>query len=81
MKVESVKDVFQGAVSGQVDVTLAIDQSEANELRQALKIVDKYKKVAVAALAVNPTESEWHMVTYSVKNDKVIVHIKDGMIG
>lgn len=85
MKTESVKDVFQGAVHGQSDVILLIDSNEAKDLRAALAVVDKYKKAAVDAFKkekkYDPKESEWHMISYAVKNDRVIVSIMDGMIG
>lgn len=85
MKLESIKEIGLSVVSGQVDVIFSTDVSESNELRSALGIVDKYKKAAFTVIkeekGLNPKESDWHMVSYCVKNNKIIVSIKDGMAG
>lgn len=82
MKFESAKNVFQGAVHGQVDVSLSLEPGEAQSLRTALALVHRYEKAALDAVCDNkiegvqhpdPRTSEWHMVSYAVKNDKVIV--------
>ncbi len=85
MKCKNVKSVFQGAVSGRVDVVLALDEGEAKKLREALAVVHKYEKAALDAVKkstkLDPRESDWYMTEYAVKNDKVIVVVKDGATG
>lgn len=81
MKLESTKNVPLTMVSGQVDVTISVDKSEADELRAALKVVDRYNKFAFNSLKCDPRKSDWHMVSYRVKNNRVILSIQDGMAG
>lgn len=85
MKILEIKDVFQGAVSGQTDVSIALEQGEAVKLREALALIQKYEKAALKAMReeknYSPTESDWHNIQYAVKNDRIIVKIKDGMAG
>ncbi len=85
MKFESIKRAWDGAVSGQVDVTLTIDKAEARQLKDALALVRKYDQAAFKAMESEfkqePETSDWCMVSYCIKNDKVIVSVKDGMAG
>jgi hypothetical protein len=85
MKFKELKAIGLSAVSGQIDVTLAADATECHELRAALAVVDKYKKAALKAIREeknqNPMNADWHMISYCVKGDKVIVSVKDGMAG
>ena len=76
----------QGVVWGKYQVSIDISPEKADELRQALKIVQNYEKIALEAfkgkLKFNPKkESDWCEIEYSVKNDKVLVIIRDGMAG
>jgi hypothetical protein len=84
MKIENIKEL-PGIVSSQTDVILILDsKEEAQKLRDALAVVDRYRKVAFKALKdkhIEPERSDWYSVSYCVKNDKVIVSIKDGMAG
>lgn len=86
MRCREVKRGYSSAVSGECSVTLDISKEEADELRAALKIVDKYKNKAIKEakreLKYNITkDSDWHMIGYAVKNDCVIVTIEDGACG
>lgn len=85
MKFKNIKNVSSNAVSGQVDVTFEIDKTEANDLRAALAIVDKYKNAALSAIEsetkFDPESSDWCMISYCVKNDKAIISVQDGMTG
>lgn len=73
------------AVSEQFRVEIPIDNDAANELRNALNVVQRYEKKAINAIKektkASPLESDWHNVSYGVKNDRVIVTVKDGMAG
>lgn len=85
MKILEIQDVFQGAVSGQMDVSIALEPGEAAKLREALALIQKYEKAALKAIKeekkYSPAESDWHNIQYAVKNDRIIVKIKDGMAG
>ncbi len=75
-----------GAVWGGYQVAIDISPEKADELRKALKIVQDYEKIALEAFKdkfkYNPTKtSDWCEIGYSVKNDKVLVIINDGMCG
>jgi hypothetical protein len=85
MKILEIKDVFQGVVSSQTDVSVELEAGEAAKLREALALIQKYEKAALKALKQEKgycvTESDWHNIQYAVKNDRIIVKIKDGMAG
>jgi len=86
MVIESVSQVFQSAVHGQVDVVAALDSNEAAELRQALNTIDKYERAVLKAIRKtkqhgDPTESDWRMVKYAIKGNRVTISVKDGMCG
>lgn len=80
-----IKVVSSTAVSTKREVVIPIDTVQAAELRNALAVVEKYKKSALAAfrkeVKYSPKESDWCMISYCVKSDKVIVSITDGMAG
>jgi len=58
---------------------------EAERLREALKTVHQSEKAAIAAFhkehGYYPSESDWHMFGFAVKNDSVFVTITDGILG
>lgn len=85
MKLESVEHVGGTVVSARTAVTFSVERKSANELRQALAIVQRYEKAAVKAVQQeihnDPRESDWHRFSFAVKNDKVVVTIEDGMAG
>ena len=81
-----ISNIYEGAISGENQVAIDISHEEAKELRKALEIVQKYEKMALNAFKdkfeYNPAkESDWCVISYSVKNDKVLVLIRDGMAG
>lgn len=86
MNIESVEIGPGSVVWGLTNVFIGITKEESNELRAALAIVQKYEKAALQAFhhkfKHNPAkDSDWCEIDYSVKNDKVIVGIRDGMAG
>jgi len=86
MKLESVERGPSGVVWGLTNVSIEITREESEKLRAALAIVQKYEKAALQAVRAkhkyNPAkDSDWCEIAYSVKNDKVIVGIRDGMAG
>lgn len=80
-----LKVIPLSVVAGQNDVSIALESGEAVKLREALALIEKYKKAAFKAIKEEtgncPTDSDWHNVEYVVKNDKIIVKVKDGMAG
>lgn len=85
MKFNSLQERSCTAVSGTVNVTIDTTSEESQKLREALAIIEKYKKLAFEHFKKEkkyaPTDSDWHMISYAVKNDKTIVSITDGMAG
>lgn len=82
----NIETVYDGSVSGETLVALEISKKEADELRTSLKIIQKYEKLALKSFfnkfKYDPSkESDWYMIGYSVKNDKVIINIRDGSAG
>jgi len=87
IRIREKKTLYQGAVSHKMEVTLVPDadpgkrgKESTDELRAALAVVDRYRKVAFAALKVG-AEADWTMVDYVVKDDCVIVTIEQGACG
>lgn len=78
MKIEH-KIIYDDVVSGKSEVHIPITKDKATELRQALKVVDKYRKIAETR--VKTKTSDWAEFEYCVKNDKVIVIVTDGACG
>ena len=74
-----IKTIIDTAVRAKREVTLPIDKKQAEELKNALSIVEKYKKEAFKFVDV--VDSDWVMINYKVSNDKVIVTVEDGACG
>jgi len=86
MKLESVERGPGSVVWELTNISIGITREESEELRAALAIVQKYEKAALQAVRAkhkyNPAkDADWCEIAYSVKNDKVIVGIRDGMAG
>lgn len=85
MKLEKIERGPGSVVWGLVKVSLGITNEQAAELRKALDVVQRYQKAASQAYLheykYNPKDSDWCEYAYAVKNDKVIVSIRDGMAG
>ena len=85
MKTESIERLPASVVHSHTKIGISITNEQAAELRKALEIVDRYKKAAIQAykheFKYDPKDSDWCEISYAVKNDRVFVHIKDGMAG
>ena len=85
MHIIEVKAVPLSVVVGQNDVSIALESREAVKLREALALIRKYEKAAFKAIKEEigycPTDSDWHNVEHVVKNDRIILKVKDGMAG
>jgi len=77
----TVKKIYNGPVSGELEVTIDITKDQADELRKALAVVQRYEKEALKTAKVSKKNSDWVMVSYAVKNNKVVVNIQDGACG
>lgn len=83
MKVE-VTNKHEGAVYGSATVTMTeLTQEETDELRKALKVVDKYRLRAHRASGFSPAPKggDWSMVDFAVKTDTVICTVQVGACG
>lgn len=85
-----LKNILNSAVWAEDHVEIEISPEEANDLRQALKTIQKHKEVAIKAYkshnGYSPERdhkdpSHWCEFDYCVKNDKIIVIIRNGMAG
>jgi len=81
MKAEEVIKEYDGAVRGRRKVVVSATKQETDELRAALAVVDKFKRVALQAAKVKEKDADWTMLEYAVKTDRVIVTIEDGACG
>ena len=85
MKLEKIERGPGSVVWGLTKVSLGITNEQAAELRKALEIVQRYQKAGCQAYRHeykhDPKDSDWCEFSYAVKNDKVIVSIRDGMAG
>ena len=78
----TLEKTIGGVVWGEKHFSIPIDTVEANKLREALGLLNKHEKVALREYKYNPKkESDWCEIGYAVKNDKVIVIVRDGMAG
>lgn len=85
MKCE-VKKAYYGVASSTYEVTFPLaDQSESEELRQALAVVQRYQETAAKAVDVRVRSKDpncdWVMFEFAVKNDKVVVTVESGACG
>lgn len=66
-------------------VEISITKEQAEELKAALAVVQRYEKLANQAYRQefkhSPKDSDWCEYSYAVKNDRVFVSIRDGMAG
>ncbi len=81
----SVEKVNVSVVSSQTNITIPIILSEAQELRYALKTIERYNKIGLKHFKIknkyDVKKSDWYTIEYCVKNDKLIISIVDGMAG
>ena len=85
MSKPEVKQVYNGAVSAKWEVSIPFaSEGEANKLRAALAVVQKYQEQAAKATKVRVGDNgncDWAMYGFAVKNDKVLVEVKAGACG
>ena len=70
-----------GCVSGYTRISFDLSVEESDELRQALKTVDRYRTSALKIENTSEEDADWTMYQYEVKTDKVIVTVEQGMCG
>ena len=83
MKYRDARVVRQGSINTLYEVTIVPEKGieDTNELRLALALVDRYKKMALQALKTTEKQADWTMIEYAVKNDCVVVTVDQGMAG
>ena len=83
MKLLEVAKKFDTAVSSSKMVVFSVTKDEAEEVRNAIRILDKYRKEAVSNIKPNPDLDDWVTTRYSVnkKGDRVFVEVTSGMAG
>ena len=86
MKFLSSCSLIDGPVNGQIEFIFETDINESNELRKALSVVQSYEKAVIKEYikkyGYNPAKvSDWYMLDYCIKNDKIIVQVSDGACG
>lgn len=80
---KNARTIVQGAINLTMEVTLVPPKGteDTTGLRLALAEVDRYKREALKALKLNEKDADWMMVEYAVKNDCVVVTVKQGACG
>lgn len=81
MIVEKVEQLCANSTKTKTQVALVISRSESQKLKEAIDLVNKYKKAALEAIPTkegSPLESDWLMLDYDVSSNKVVVSITDG---
>lgn len=81
MKVKESKSLFHGSVCDEDEVVIETSEEESDELRKALRVVDKYRLASLNKIKYHYADQDWTMVEYDVKNDKVTVKIIRGACG
>jgi len=83
MKVRRIENIYNGPVNAKSKVILEITKEQSEELRQALKLIDRYKDEAIRALKYKAEikGADWNMFGYAVKNDCVVVEVQVGACG
>ena len=71
-----------GAVYVTYEVTLLPEkEGSMGELRDALAVVDRYRKAALKALKVSEMNADFTTVRYAVNSDDVLVMVEQGANG
>ena len=85
MSKPEVRQTYNGVVAAVWEVTIPLNnKDEAQELRAALAVVQKYQEQAAKAAKVRVGENgncDWAMYGFAVKNDKVLVKVDAGACG
>lgn len=76
-----VNTIHTSAVAIKEEVIIDLPKEECDALRKALGIIGKYRKLALQCAGHKDKNSDWTMVGYSVKNDKIIISVEYGMCG
>ncbi len=82
MKTLKVESTYNSAVRSITNVVIEMTEKETDELKSALEVIARYEKAALEALERDPIDySDWQEVSYTIKANKVIVSITEGMEG
>lgn len=90
MKFKFKPNIVDNPVWSEDHVEIKTSIEESNALREALKTIQRYKDIAIKAYEShykhNPERdskdpSHWCEFDYCVKNDKVTVVVRNGMVG
>lgn len=85
MSKPEVRQTYNGAVAARWEVNIPLAaEGEADELRAALAVVQKYQEQAAKAAKVRVGKDgncDWAMYGFVVKNDKVLVEVQAGACG
>ena len=72
---------YYGAVRSSMEVTIEATEEETAKLREALKIVDKWKRLTRKAILHKEESVDFTMYEFAVKKDKVFVTVDSGACG
>ncbi len=76
MKIENIIKNYSGAVSYKKTVEFSVSPNELVELCAALKVLNKYKKLAFNGLKFKPKHADWYMIDYEITDNKEKVLFK-----
>lgn len=71
--------IYQGAISHKDDYQFPLTLEQADDLRHALAVLDKYKK----QLPSGYKDSDWHMIEFGIDGKNNVLHliVESGMAG
>jgi len=83
MKAIKTRRIFGGAVNGADEATIETTQEEAEQLLQALKVIEKFKVIARKALKITEKHADWTIYKFDIrKSDEIVkVRIDQGACG
>jgi hypothetical protein len=78
MLMKSIKD---DELVSEAEVTFLVTSAERRDLTNALALVNKYRKRALARLKVDIAENEIVAVNYRIDGDDFVVNVVQGVVG
>jgi methyl coenzyme M reductase beta subunit len=77
MKLTNKKILYSGAVNGKIEMTIEATEAEIQELKNALVVVNRFKKV----LKVKEKDADFNMYKFNCGKKTVVVTVEQGACG
>lgn len=80
-----IKNIYNNSVLGEDEVCITVSEQEAKNLKSALDLIEKYKKIGVETYKdrykQEPEHADFCSYNYRVEDNKVFVIIQNGAVG